>query len=86
MIAVVKQVFMALLSSISFAIIFNLHGKRMMLAGIGGMLGWIVYLILFHFTNMEVASYGMATVVTTLYSQAIARIVKSPTTLSRLSA
>ena len=81
MIAVVKQVFMALLSSISFAIIFNLHGKRMMLAGIGGMLGWIVYLILLHFTNMEVASYGMATVVTTLYSQAIARIVKSPTTL-----
>lgn len=81
MMDVVKQVFMAFLSSISFAIIFNLHGRRMLLAGLGGMLGWIAYLIFYHFSNLEVVSYGLATVITTLYSQAIARIVKSPTTL-----
>ena len=79
--AVINQVIMALLGSIGFGILFNLRGLRLMLAGLGGMLGWIVYLILFHFTGQEVMCYGIATILTTLYSQALARIVKSPATL-----
>ncbi|MGI6183100.1 MAG: threonine/serine exporter family protein [Candidatus Fimadaptatus sp.] len=79
--AVINQVIMALLGSIGFGILFNLRGLRLMLAGLGGMLGWIIYLILFHFTGQEVMCYGIATILTTLYSQALARIVKSPATL-----
>lgn len=79
--AVINQVIMALLGSIGFGILFNLRGTRLMLAGLGGMLGWIIYLILFHFTGQEVMCYGIATILTTLYSQALARIVKSPATL-----
>ena len=45
------------------------------------MLGWTLYLILYHYTGQEVVCYGLATIVTTLYSQALARIVKSPATL-----
>ena len=75
------QVIMALLGSIGFGILFNLRGRRLMLAGLGGMLGWIIYLILYRITGHEVVSYGLATVLTTLYSQAMARIVKSPATL-----
>ena len=75
------QVIMALLGSIGFGILFNLRGRRLMLAGLGGMLGWIIYLILYRITGHEVMSYGLATVLTTLYSQAMARIVKSPATL-----
>ncbi len=79
--AAVIQVIMALLGSIGFGILFNLRGRRLMLAGLGGMLGWIAYLILYDITGHEVVSYGLATVLTTLYSQALARIVKSPATL-----
>ena len=75
------QVIMALLGSIGFGILFNLRGRRLMLAGLGGMLGWIIYLILYRITGHEVVSYGLATVLTTLYSQAMACIVKSPATL-----
>lgn len=75
------QVIMSLLGSIGFGILFNLRGRRLMLAGLGGMLGWIIYLILYRITGHEVMSYGLATVLTTLYSQAMARIVKSPATL-----
>lgn len=78
---IIKQVMMALLSSLAFGIIFNLHGCRLVLAGIGGMLGWIAYLIFYHFTAQEVTSYMLATVVTTLYAQSLARIVKCPATL-----
>ena len=72
---------MSLLSSIGFGILFNLRGRRLMLAGVGGMLGWTLYLILYHYTGQEVVCYGLATIATTLYSQALARIVKSPATL-----
>lgn len=77
----IVQVIMALLGSIGFGVLFNLRGRRLMLAGVGGMLCWIIYLILYRATGQEVMSYGLATVLTTLYSQALARIVKSPATL-----
>lgn len=79
--ATINQIVMSLLSSIGFGILFNLRGRRLMLAGLGGMLGWTLYLILYHYTGQEVVCYGLATIVTTLYSQALARIVKSPATL-----
>lgn len=79
--AAVIQVIMSLISSIGFGMLFNLHGRRLLLAGVGAMLGWIIYLILFHYTNQEIMSYGIAGIFTTLYSQALARIVKSPATL-----
>ena len=72
---------MAMLGSVGFGILFNLRGRRLMLAGLGGMLSWIIYLILYRIIGHEVASYGLATVLTTLYSQAMARVVKSPATL-----
>ena len=76
--AVINQVIMALLGSIGFGILFNLRGLRLMLAGLGGMLGWIVYLILFHFTGQEVMCYGIATILTTLYSQALSVVPMLP--------
>ena len=79
--ATINQIVMSLLSSIGFGILFNLRGRRLMLAGVGGMLGWTLYLILYHYTGQEVVCYGLATIATTLYSQALARIVKSPATL-----
>lgn len=77
----ITQVIMAMLGSVGFGILFNLRGRRLMLAGLGGMLSWIIYLILYRIIGHEVASYGLATVLTTLYSQAMARVVKSPATL-----
>ena len=77
----ITQVIMAMLGSVGFGILFNLRGRRLMLAGLGGMLSWIIYLIFYRIIGHEVASYGLATVLTTLYSQAMARVVKSPATL-----
>ena len=79
--ATINQIVMSLLSSIGFGILFNLRVRRLMLAGVGGMLGWTLYLILYHYSGQEVVCYGLATIATTLYSQALARIVKSTATL-----
>lgn len=39
------QIFSAFLGSVGFALFFNMKGKQLAAAGIGGALTWIVYLL-----------------------------------------
>lgn len=75
------QIIMSYFTALGFGILFNIHGRRLWLVGLGGMLGWAFYLLIYQLTAMEPFSYGVATVITTLYSQAMARMVKTPATL-----
>lgn len=77
----ITQIAMSYFTSLGFGILFNIHGRRLLLVGLGGMLGWAIYLVFYRITGMEPFSYGIATVCTTLYSQAMARVVKTPATL-----
>lgn len=69
----------AILVSISFAILFNIRGRNIVLAGITGGIGMLCYLLL-----QPVSPYAAAfaaSVAMTIYSETMARLVKAPATL-----
>jgi len=74
------QVLAGLVGSLGFAILFNVRGKRLVAASGGGMLSWILYLLLIRFVDSEVIAYFIASVVVSVYAELMARLLKTPTT------
>jgi uncharacterized membrane protein YjjB (DUF3815 family) len=63
----------------AFGLIYNMHGKTLLLASLGGSLGWFVYLLL-NFTNNDIFQFFVATIATAVYSEVMARVMKKPAT------
>ncbi len=74
----VLQLFMAVLISFSYAVIFNVHGRKILLIALGGALDWGVYLLVIFLTKSRIAAFFAATVATTLLSEIAARRMKTP--------
>ncbi len=63
-----------------FAILFNIRGKKFWAVALGGLLSWSVYLLVEHLTGNEVLGYFISAAVMSVYSDIMARLLKSPTT------
>ena len=63
----------------AFGLIYNMRGKTLLLASLGGSLGWFVYLLL-NFMNNDIFQFFVATIVTAIYSEIMARVLKKPAT------
>lgn len=61
-----------------FFILFNIHGPGGFLCALGGVLSWIIFRMVAHFTGSEIASYFWATLIASIYSEIMARIRKYP--------
>ena len=68
------QLLVSFTGSLGFAVLFNIHGKKLWFAALGGCLSWAVYLIV------------GSTVTITLYAECMARIHKTPVTVFLVSA
>lgn len=80
------QLMAALLGSLGFAALFNIRGKKLIFATIGGFLSWATYLAA---ASINVNPYFcgfISTVLTTLYAEVMARMVKTPVTVFLVSA
>ncbi len=75
------QLAMAFLGSLGFALLFQVKRERLLLASLGGLLAWGVYLLMGLVSDQEVVRYFVASVVLTVYGETLARIVKCPATL-----
>ena len=64
------QLVVSFTGSLGFAALFNIHGKKLWFAALGGCLSWAVYLA----------------VAITLYAECMARIHKTPVTVFLVSA
>lgn len=74
------QIFAGLIGSIGFAVLFNIHGKRLVAAGVGGGLAWLLFTVAnIHITN-EAICYFLVSFVISIYSEICARVFKTPTT------
>lgn len=62
------------------AIIYNIHGKKLIPVALGGALGWFVYLLCSGL-NRQIYEYFLAAVVIAIYSEIMARINKVPATI-----
>ena len=71
----------AFLGSIGFAIFFKMKGKQIVLAGIGGAVTWIVYLLIQHFIEGYFVPYLVASIFVGIYAEIMARVNKAPATI-----
>lgn len=75
------QVIMAFIGVIGFSVMFNIHGYKILLIGLGGSITWIVYNIIFNISNDKVLSCFVVTVIIAALAEVLARIIKTPVIL-----
>lgn len=72
--------FSGFLATIGFGVLFNIKRTKLLLAGIGGMLGGVVYYICKQMQYPEALALFCAGVSFAFYSECLARICRTPVT------
>lgn len=73
------QCVMSFFASICFGIIFQVRGRKLLFAGLGGLLGWLIYLLgAFPFPSSAIPRFFFATVGITIFSEWCARAMRAP--------
>ena len=72
------EIFAAFAGTIGYGALFNVRGKKLLFAGLGGMIGWIIFLLLNTFIANEIICCLIVAVITSAYSEVLARILKTP--------
>ena len=75
-----EQTLVAFIASLGFGIIFNIKGKKLIFAAIGGGLSWFFYLYLTTIGISAILSLFISSVVFSIYSEICARYLKTPVT------
>ena len=74
----VIQTLMGAISSVAFAIFFNVRGKKLAWFFLGSAIDWAVYLYCVHHGQSEFIGMLLATMTAALFSEILARIVRTP--------
>lgn len=79
---ILYQSLMSFLACVCFAFVFQVKGKHIFFAGLGGFISWFIYLLAAApFPDSEIPRYFVATIVITIYSEVCARVLRSPVTV-----
>ncbi|NMB97174.1 MAG: threonine/serine exporter [Clostridiaceae bacterium] len=79
-----EHIILSFITSIAPAIVFNTSRRNLVWAGLSGVVGWIIYIFLFEKTgDIMLAAFGGALGIG-LYSETMARILKTPATVYTL--
>lgn len=76
---VIKSIY-ALLATFGFGIIFNIKGKKLIFASLGGFVTWFLYLLTLSYANSVLLALFYASIGAGFYSEILARLLKSPVT------
>ena len=76
---ILKSIY-ALFTSLSFGVLFNIKGKNLIFASLGGFLAWYVYLVSLKYSGFNLLGLFIASFAAGLFSEVMARILKSPVT------
>ena len=68
------------MASLGFAIIFNIRGRKLIFATIGGGLSWFCYLYLTNSGISVILSLFISSIIFSIYSEICARYLKTPVT------
>ncbi len=74
------QILAGFVGSMGFAVLFNIRGKRLVAASMGGLLSWLLFVILGACIASEPVRYFIVALVISAYAEVMARLLKSPTT------
>lgn len=75
------SIFYAFISSLGFGILFNVRGKNLIIASIGGAFGWLFYTLTNNSMGSEVVALFIASIAISVYSEIFARVMKNPVTI-----
>ncbi len=70
----------SLVATVSFAILFNIRGRNVLWAGVGGMIGWLTNSILVNEGISPIFALVVSSIVFSTYSEITARILRTPVT------
>lgn len=76
----IVQVLTGFIGTLGFAFLFNIRGRRMAAAAIGGLISWALLCVLNNFVESEAVNYFVVALVMSFYAEIMARIMKTPTT------
>ena len=76
----ILQIVTGFLGSLGFAILYNIHGKKLVYAALGGFFSWTIFLLLKFLTESEAIRYFLVAVLVSVYAEIMARVLKTPTT------
>ena len=68
----------AFLGCVGFSILFNIHGKGMLLCAVGGILSWAIYLAVLRSGSSDIMAYFWSALVASVYAEVMARVRKCP--------
>lgn len=74
------QLITGTLGSLGFSLLYNLRGRKLLIASLGGLVAWSVYLIFRNPIPDESIRYLISSAVITVYAEVFARVLKTPTT------
>jgi len=74
---ILKSTF-AFIASVGFGVLFNIRGRKLILAGLGGGIGWLVYMISLNSWDSSLFAFFLATVLAATYSEIFAKWVNAP--------
>ena len=74
------QILMGFLGSLGFSTLFHIKGRRLIIASLGGLISWTVFLLLEGVLPSESVRYFLASAAVTVYAEVFARVIKTPTT------
>ena len=74
------QIVAGFVGTLGFAVLFNIRGKRFVFAGLGGLLSWILFILLNRVIPNEPVCYFFVAVMISAYAELMARLLKTPTT------
>ena len=80
MIQGIVQVIAGCIGSLCFGILFNIKGKKLIFAALGGLLSWGIFLILSCFIPSEPLNYFIVAMIISVYAEILARVLKTPAT------
>lgn len=76
----ILQIFTGCIASLFFGILFNVRGKKLVFATLGGFLSWTLFVLFKFLTPDDALRYFFVAVLITLYAEIFARVLKTPTT------
>ncbi len=80
LIKLITQIVSSFLGSLGFSLLFNMKGKSLVWASLGGTFAWCVYLVFDALTGNLFLCGVVSAIVATIYSEVFARILKTPKT------
>lgn len=77
----ILEVIYAFISTLGFGILFNVRNNNLIFSAIGGALGWFFYSLLLKYNQSAMTAIFIASIVISIYSEIMSRVLKNPVTL-----